>query len=433
MNFRERRVGLEQEFFLVDEAGALSDRADDLLALCREHAEDSGRNPSNFLPECARHMVEVNTSPARSIGELSEEYLDNLSLALGAGRELGLRLYPLATYPLPVEPTMRDKTRYKIQSRAVGRERFLHAGRCAGVHMHLEVEPGIVDGRVGVSYASTAAAREELLNAYNLGIALDVTSLALSRSCPFYEGRSTGLANRTCYYRGDAEFAPQGVYAFLERVGGLPPYATNTQDLVEDQFARFHSWLAAFDRAGVSRDLFYEEGGGLLSSSSWNPVRLNTHGTVELRGIDSTIPSVVLAICTLVKHAADRVRREELKVSPEEGRRIMEVADGALLVPDFGYMKGELFREAATGGVESPAVVAYLDSVLDFCGDEEIAGAFKDGDRYRSVERDLLHGVPSTISEEEGFGIVRAACGELKREVAALGRVRTEEAVTDGG
>ncbi len=207
----------------MDEAGVLSDRADDLLALCRERAEDAGSDPSNFLPECARHMVEVNTSPARSLEELSEEYLGNLRLAIGAGRELGLRLYPLATYPLRVNPSMRDEPRYEMQARAVGRERFLHAGRCAGVHLHLEVEPETVEGRVGVAYGSTEAAREELLNVYNLGISLDAALLALSRSCPFYEGRGTGLANRTCFYRGDRELAPQGVYAFLEPVGGLRP------------------------------------------------------------------------------------------------------------------------------------------------------------------------------------------------------------------
>ena len=64
MSVEMRRVGLEQEFFLVDEAGVLSDRSDEFLALCRERAEDSGRAPSSFLLECARHMVEEKTSPA---------------------------------------------------------------------------------------------------------------------------------------------------------------------------------------------------------------------------------------------------------------------------------------------------------------------------------------------------------------------------------
>lgn len=417
----------------MDEGGILSDRADEFLALCRERAEGAGLRPDGFLPECAKHMVEVNTPPARSPGELGEAYLGNLGLALGAGRELGLRLYPLATYPLRVEPSMRHEERYEMQARAVGRERFLHAGRCAGVHLHLEVEPGTVDGRAAVSYGSTEAAREELLGVYNLGVALDAALVVLSRSCPFYDGRATGLANRACLYRGDEELAPHGVYASLQAVGGLRPYATSTEGLVADQFDRLHAWLGVLDGAGVRREVFYREGGGLLSSSSWNPVRLNGHGTVELRGIDSTYPSTVLAVCALAKGAADRVRREALEVVPEEGRRAFEVRGGTLCVPDHGYMKGELFREAATRGVESPAVVAYLDSVLGFCGQPEVLAALKEGEHYRTVERDLLRRFPPTLSEEEGRRLVREACDGLEGEVAALANALRGEAVADGG
>lgn len=125
-------MGLEQEFFLVDEDGVLSNRADEFLALCREAAVASGRDPEGFAPECARSMVEINTPPTHSLAELSYEYTASLGLALEAGRELGLRLYPLATYPLPVQPDIREKPHYQLQARAVGRERFLHAGRCAG-------------------------------------------------------------------------------------------------------------------------------------------------------------------------------------------------------------------------------------------------------------------------------------------------------------
>ena len=32
--FEDRRIGMEQEFFLVDEAGAPSNRADEFLARC---------------------------------------------------------------------------------------------------------------------------------------------------------------------------------------------------------------------------------------------------------------------------------------------------------------------------------------------------------------------------------------------------------------
>ena len=113
-SLEDRCVGLEQEFFLVEESGALSNRADEFLARCQEAARALGRDPGSFAPECAKSMIEINTPPARSLEELSREYLKSLELALDAGRELGLRLYPLATYPLDVEPEIRDEIHYQI-------------------------------------------------------------------------------------------------------------------------------------------------------------------------------------------------------------------------------------------------------------------------------------------------------------------------------
>lgn len=427
----DRCVGLEQEFFLVDEGGVLSNRADEFLDLCREAARTSGRDPEGFAPECARSMVEINTPPVHSLAELSREYVTSLGLALDAGRELGLRLYPLATYPLPVQPDIRDEPHYRLQAQVVGRERFTHAGRCAGVHLHLEVARGTVDSRSALSYDSEKAAREELLNLYNLATAFDAALIALTRSCPFYEGIADGMAGRTSLYRGDPELAPHSLYARLQKVGGLLPYAESAEELVEQQFTRYHTWLEALDRAGVERRLFFEMGGGLLNSSSWNPVRLNRHGTIELRGIDSNYPEKVLETCALVSNAAERVRREHLTVMPREGLRVFEVVGGALLVPDFEYLNGGLFRAAMTKGVESPEIIPYLDSLLQFASSGGKTGfeGLRDGGAYRTTEARILQSFDSPlslVSEERGLELVREACDELEKRVTSLRRGAAE-------
>jgi len=429
-SFEERCIGLEQEFFLVDAAGALSGRADEFLKRCEELLEKAGRDPESFAPECARSMVEVNAPPVHSISELSREYLAGAGLAIEAARDLDLRVYPLATYPLAAENTLRDEPRYDLQARAVGRERFQIAGRCAGVHIHLEAKAGTIDSRVGVSYDSAKAARDGLLNLYNLATALDPAMISLSRSCPFYAGKATGVANRTACYRGDPELFPGGLYSKLPLMGGLPPYAATIEDLVEQQFARHYSWLDTMERAGMDPRLLAETGDGLLQTS-WNPVRLNAVGTVELRGIDSNYPEMVLAIAALVKGAADRVRREDLRVVPQEGLRAFEAAGDTLYVPDFEYLSGELFREAATGGIQSSAVVSYLDSVLEFSRSNEDFGGFEtlktaDGS-YKSTETEILQKFPtiSVLSEEEGLDLVREACDEFEEQVAELKRRET--------
>jgi hypothetical protein len=218
---------------------------------------------------------------------------------------------------------------------------------------------------------------------------------------------------------------------FRSPVGGLLPYAGSAEELVEQQFARYHAWLETLDRAGIERRLFFELGGSLLQASSWNPVRLNAHGTVELRGIDSNFPETVLAISSLVSGGADRVRRENLSVLPREDLRVFEATGGTLSVPGFEYLNGELFRAAMTGGTESPAVHSYLDSVLRFSGAELGFEALRDDGRYRTTEAGLLDDFASPvswISVERGLELVRDACDELEDQITSLRREAAEAA-----
>jgi len=190
-------------------------RADEFLEECGEEAERHGSSPSCFAPEFVKGLVEVSTPPARSLADLEREYLNNLRLALRAARPLGLRLYPLGACPLPFEPAMRDGLDYDMQVRVVGPERFMHAGRCAGTHLHLELADGAVDPASGISAGAPESARAEALALHNLATALDPALVFLTRSCPFYEGRMTGLSPRTVHYRGAAAFGWDGVYTGL--------------------------------------------------------------------------------------------------------------------------------------------------------------------------------------------------------------------------
>ncbi len=428
MTLADRRIGLEQEFFLVDRTGAIANRADEFLQRCQEVAETKGRNPNYFAPEWVKSMVEINTPPAYSVSELAKEYLSNLNLALQVGQELDLRLYPLSTYPLHVMPAIRNKPWYQVQIRTVGYERFLHAGRCTGTHLHLDLPEGTIDPHVGVSYNVTPEARAELLNLYNLAIAMDVALIALSRACPFYEGRGMNLAAHTVHYRGSDVFGWEGVYTHLQAVGGLQPYASNIEELVELQFSRYYAWLAAMDKAGVERHLFSEAGGNLLKAA-WNRVRLNKIGTIEMRGTDSNYPEVILAIATLVYNAADRVRRENLTVRPVEGVRTFKLSGNHLAVPDFKYLDGDLLYAAVTEGVCSAEVAAYLDSILEFVipdggeGSHYLAQLSSSLGEYQTTEAKLLQEFQPTtgeISRDEGLRLVLESCDKLEQQVSSL-------------
>lgn len=405
----------------------LSDRADDFLELCEGKPQREGSALACVAPEFVRGLVEIYTPPVRDLAQLEREYLRNLKAALGAARSLGLRLYPLGTYPLPFEPSMRDEPDYEVQVQTVGRERFVHAGRCAGTHVHLELPAGTVSADAGISAAAPASARAEALNLYNLATALDPALVALTRSSPFYEGWAPGFSPRTVHYRGGAAFGWEGVYTDLPQVGALLPYAESVEDLVRQQFDRYKAWIAAMDRAGVERGLFVEAGGDLLRPA-WNPVRLNRQGTVELRGMDSNYPDVTLAAAALISGSADRVRREGLEVRPEEGTRALELDGGTLRVPDFAYLGTDLLYAAVAGDPLGPEVLRYLDSILEFAGEDTGRLSWLREHRrstggYPITESILLkhHRLKNGhVSREEGLLVVQEACDELEAQVERL-------------
>ena len=424
----KRRMGLEQEFLLVDESGRPSNRADELIFRCAEAAPSEGIEPDNFSKECSRGMVEVKTAPANTLEELEREYMANVSFAIRAGRELGLRLYPLATYPLPFEPSFREEPRYELQIETIGRERFLDAGRCFGVHLHVEIEADAMDPVQVVSPNVSPAGVRELLGLYNLATALDPALIALTRSCPFYEGCATGLAARTAFYRGSEEFGWDGVYSEMPELGSLQPYAEEAGDLRDRQLGGHQRWREAMDSAGVGSDSLHKMSDGIFDIC-WRPVRLSPHGTVELRGLDSNHPDTILAVSALVQAAADRLKNENLSIEPVEGLRRFEADEKHLFVPDFEGVGSELFFAAATTeGTNAPMVAAYLDSIIEFAAPGGSASGYikrlknEDGS-YRTTEAEILASHPpsedSSIGEEEGLELVREACDKLEERVAA--------------
>jgi hypothetical protein len=59
-----RRIGLEQEFFLVDRNGEFCDLADLYLRRSREAAEAEGLEPRCFKAECVKSLVGTSTPPS---------------------------------------------------------------------------------------------------------------------------------------------------------------------------------------------------------------------------------------------------------------------------------------------------------------------------------------------------------------------------------
>jgi gamma-glutamyl:cysteine ligase YbdK (ATP-grasp superfamily) len=422
----DRRMGLEQEFFLVDRRGEPRDLADLFLRECREAVHAAGRDPRSFQAESIKGLVEITTSPSHDFAEMAGHYLKNLGLALGVASELGLALYPLGTYPLPIDPVLRDDPGYRLKASVLGRDRFSHAGRCAGAHLHLELPAGTVWPDVKAALDAPVAAQRELLALYNLATALDPALVALTRACPFYQGKTDGFAARTVHYRSILGF--DGLYANLREVGGLSDYASRVEDLAAQQNARYRAWFAAMDLAGVERRRFASTGGN-THRASWNPVRLSHHGTVEIRSMDANFPEMVLAVCALIHGAAERVRHERLEVRPDRGVLTLEPDGDRLQVPAFSYLNGELLGAAVTRGVLDPRVEAYVDSFVRFASPylerPELVKPLGSSGGYRTTEHEILASLPdpsACLTREQGLSLVREACRRMDEQISSLRR-----------
>jgi gamma-glutamyl:cysteine ligase YbdK (ATP-grasp superfamily) len=406
--------------------GTLSDLADLFLWECREEARAEGLDTRCFQAESVMGLVEITTPPSHGVEEMTAHYLSNLDLALGVASELGLALYALGTYPLPINPVLRDDPGYKLKASVLGRNRFSHAGRCAGAHLHLEVPAGTVWPDVKAALDAPVAAQRELLGLYNLATALDPALVALTRACPFYEGRVDGFAARTVHYRGILGF--DGLYTGLGKVGGLSAYASRVEDLVDQQRSRYTGWFAAMDRAGVERRLFAQAGGN-LHRASWNPVRLSHHGTVEIRTMDANYPEMILAVCALIRGAEERIRHERLEVRPSRGVLALELDGDLLHVPTFSYLNGKLLGAAVTRGVLDRRVEAYVDSVMRFASPYleslELVEPLGYSGSYRTTECEIVETFPdlgATLTRKQGLSLVREACGRMDEQLSSLRR-----------
>lgn len=159
-------------------------------------------------------------------------------------------------------------------------------------------------------------------------------------------------------------------------------------------------------------------------------MRLNPHGTVELRGIDGNYPAVVLEAARLISGAVERILDEGLTVKPTNEVGTLEVDGSFLRVPDLEYVGEKLFRAAAISGTASLEVGAYIDSIFEFVGEAAAPKlAFE-----KSTEDSVLEklGNAEHLSRDVGLSIVREACGELEHQAQTLYQSETAETTKAG-
>ncbi|WP_227356912.1 glutamate-cysteine ligase family protein [Haladaptatus salinisoli] len=351
------KIGLEAEYWVIDESGELATDTDG-LAEVSEHV----------VPEFVAPLIEVQTPPVSNAEELRREFGSILRTVCDAADERDLSLVPLGT-PLARESLPVTSERGRLLERMYGDD-MEYAKNCAGTHVHFD--------------------RGNVVRQLNLLTALD-PALALVSSSPYFDGSKLASSSRAAVYRYES-------HSTFARYRDLWDYAESEdqwEERIDEQY--FVLQLIARERGietGTFSEYFKREDAVLT------PVRLRHRSpTVEWRAPDTALPSQILR---LVSDVANLLQQTEYKdvVVGETGIRTEKIG-----IPPFPEVR-ELSTAAINEGLGSLRVQDYL-TTMGF-----------DTTRYHPISDRIEHGW--TLPREEALRIRREYADRLVEDVAEL-------------
>ncbi|WP_225334155.1 glutamate-cysteine ligase family protein [Halomicrobium urmianum] len=367
-------LGIEMEFWVVDESGRLTDGQ--YLADRHELIE----------PEFVAPLIEVKTTPHEREGALRRELRRTLQAAMSAAGSEGHRLVPLGT---PLTEASPDATTERGEAfEAIYDDEIVSTKNCAGTHVHFErggVRPSSAGPGSGDEQRESAG-----VGALNLLTALD-PALALVSSSPYYCGQRREHCSRAQAYRQreGGQFADFcDLWSYVDDVG-------EWRAAVESAYRRFGRMAAERGVSqGVVADHFTPE------DTVLSPVRLRDElPTVEWRAPDTCLPSQAVRLAFDVGRVVRQTDEKPVAVGEPE------IGSDEIRVPPFEDLC-ELVTRAIELGPDEPQVQTYLRRMgLDPSAYSPLA--------------DQISG-QSTITESRARDLRLAAADWLRADVATL-------------
>jgi hypothetical protein len=357
-----RMFGIELEFFLIDKEGKISNQADHIIQnLKGELAE------TEIKQEGGHSMVELTSFPHISSYEVFGKFFHDLETFLYEVEVNDLGVYYYGTYPGKSGNVMRSDTRYSAKEKILGKEEFQTAGKCIGFHYHYTLPRNTFNPNICFFYPDIKSRqKEKVVSLYNLYVALDPAILCLMQSSPYFEGRHLGKDSRVIVYRGDPqlEFA-KSLYSRQPEFGVLNEYASDFDALTKEILDRSNHWKELLKEHNLTYADFAKKAPSLLDSS-WKPVKISPHGTIESRGSDMNSLSRVLALSRVLRTISKFVQDKQVEVVPSEigNNEPFKLEDGQLFVPEFKEVSS-MQKTAAYSGFENKNMINYCKSLLD--------------------------------------------------------------------
>ena len=360
---RKSMVGLEVEFFVIDDRGNPVNKSDKILKYFE------GKRLAKYVkPEISKGMLELIASPNRSIRECALAFMENLSELSEGVEKLGLKLLPIGAHPGKDNPILRKTLWYNAKKTVLGVEDTKREGKICGFHFHYTLPEGIVaKDTQSIKGLKRSKARKIFLQQYNFLVAADPAILTFCQSSPIWDSTYYAKDTRVLVYR-DMQLRKgtmdiHGLHYYLPMFGGLPKYEFTLADLRVMADMRKSQWLKLLERKSFPTN---ELAGYPTLKFMWGPLRVNKIGTFEYRGPDMNHPLNIFSVMSLLKYALEAIEKHEYEVMPSD-IGIDEpflLEDDVIHLPPHTKLKYLEFR-SITEGFESVNVHKYASELVD--------------------------------------------------------------------
>ena len=356
-------IGLEVEFFILDKKGKIVDKADLILKRLNKKNHVLG---SEIVKEVGKSMIEVGSYPYESSIDTMQSLIKNIKTLIYTADGEGLRLCPLGAYPGKFNPKIRTDVRYKTKEKLIGKKRFTQAGTVCGFHLHSELPWGVFDKKkLKLKKLINSKNKESLVNAYNFLIAADPAISTFMQSSPFYQGKKMGKDSRMLIYRGSQELDyPDALYYNLPQFGGLPSYKHTGTNIITLIDQKYKEWFKLLKEAGITKTNLpkYKS----ILDVGWPPVKINSHGTLEQRGMDMNHILIILSVSVLLRRILSAIQDQHYKVETSDIaiKEPFKLENKIIYIPPDIYVKNELQKASAYKGLENENLWYYCKRLL---------------------------------------------------------------------
>ena len=363
---KRHMVGFETEMLILEENGAVSSRADELI----ERA-GSMRLKYPVHKDYTHNMIEIASIANVKVTKAAHGWLQTMKQLMSMTKSIGVRLYPYGTYHGTHVPVSRTDRYYRMCEDILGPSRYTFStGHVLGFHFHYCLPYGTFNRSTsGLRHLFKSKYKEQLLNIYNAIIAIDPAVTNFMESSPFVDGRFIAKDSRLFLYRamrtGRGVNAIKGLYYDNVIFGRLPRYCTTISDLIMLIETRYNTWKEMVEERHPEYLDVVEARHPL--QFNWGPLRINRVGTFEYRGLDMNLPSNMIGTSLLLKYLLHKIRKEELAVKPSDIgiREPFKIEGGVIHVPPHAYLSDVLQYKSALYGLQDDEVYRYTKGLTN--------------------------------------------------------------------